>query len=453
MSVTELFEPVLTGGIRDTHFFGGRMLAAGDLRTLQEAGAAHRARLGRVAGAGVAFGLDVRAATAGEGASEARPLLHVSPGAAVTRAGAVVELTAAVKVALVRDGDSAAGAAAAGYFAPCPPPPAAAAPTNPGLYLLAILPAHGFEGRAPMVEPGSDGVGTGCGHRFAVDGVRFRLLRLSLPGDGATGGLGARVAALAGELEPLLAAAARPGAAAGLRRDAACAVSRLRNGVAHLCFGTEEAAAFAARPFDGAALAEYGLLDRLWAARTLGDDEVPLALVCWSAAGLRFVDPWAVRRLLAPLPPGQTWPLAASPRRLAEGVAALQQFQRQLADLAAEDPGALAKVTAADWFFYLPPAGFFPLGAGGVDPGTFFQGRTTHGFLQHLEGSRLEATVRVALEHPPIDLRRRELIWTYLTRENQQAAGPRFLLFANGQIPFQGASQYDLAYWNYANYA
>jgi hypothetical protein len=51
------------------------------------------------------------------------------------------------------------------------------------------------------------------------------------------------------------------------------------------------------------------------------------------------------------------------------------------------------------------------------------------------------------------------MLWLYQVRENQQAidAGsgtpPKlYMVFANGHIPFQGEAQYDLNYWNYANF-
>ena len=59
MDVAQLLEPVLTGGVRDTHFFNGRILTADDLRTMQIASRQHDAQLGLAIGDGVAHGLEV----------------------------------------------------------------------------------------------------------------------------------------------------------------------------------------------------------------------------------------------------------------------------------------------------------------------------------------------------------------------------------------------------------
>ena len=76
-----------------------------------------------------------------------------------------------------------------------------------------------------------------------------------------------------------------------------------------------------------------------------------------------------------------------------------------------------------------------------------------------MEGARLERLIRTSFLYPPIDLSNKEMLWLYQVRENQQAidAGsstpPKlYMVFANGHIPFQGEAQYDLNYWNYANF-
>ena len=59
MSTASLFEPVLTGGIADPHFFNGRVLTAEDLSDLQTASALTRNLRGRAIGSGVVEGLEI----------------------------------------------------------------------------------------------------------------------------------------------------------------------------------------------------------------------------------------------------------------------------------------------------------------------------------------------------------------------------------------------------------
>src|SRR5262249_50056447 len=115
MDVAQLLEPVLTGGIKDAHFFNGRILTADDLRTMQAAARQHNAQLGRAIGDGVAYGLEVTPA-AGAAASATSVVLHVNRGLALNRLGEQIALSAAVDVALVR---SPAAADVEGLFQVC----------------------------------------------------------------------------------------------------------------------------------------------------------------------------------------------------------------------------------------------------------------------------------------------------------------------------------------------
>src|SRR5438477_4882380 len=101
MDVAQLLEPVLTGGIKDTHFFNGRILTADDLRTMQAAARHHDAQLGRATGDGVAYGLDVSPAPGGPN-GDTSVVLHVTRGLALNLLGERAALPAAVDVALVR---------------------------------------------------------------------------------------------------------------------------------------------------------------------------------------------------------------------------------------------------------------------------------------------------------------------------------------------------------------
>ena len=51
------------------------------------------------------------------------------------------------------------------------------------------------------------------------------------------------------------------------------------------------------------------------------------------------------------------------------------------------------------------------------------------------------------------------MLWSYLVRENQQPIdnnsappSPAYMIFTNGHIRFQGDLQYDLNYFDYANF-
>lgn len=465
MSVAELFQPVLAGGIHNTHFFNGRVLTADDLRTMQQAGTLHDRQLGNAIGDGVAYGLEVRLLSATQGSTVARPIVRVTAGLALNRRGDTLTLPADQDVALVKD---ASAATATGEFAECAPPRGPVALTNLGLYVLTMLPASGVEGRAPMTGLGNGGVASTCGSRFDVEGVSFRFLRLGFSASGDPLALDTRVTALANLLETQLTqlASSTPTQAAVLAPTVAKNLSLLRNGVAHLCLGTERVRDFIRDPFGdagaGSPQAQYGALDEMRISGALAACEVPLALVYWTVSGVRFVDMHAVRRPLAVPAPSRRWALAAGDRRLGEAWASVLQFQAHLDDLLA--PGgaiASAQLKASELFYYLPPLGALPVGTSTtVAYLKFFESRVRRGPL-YVEGSKLLELIWSALQFPSLDLRSAEMSWLYTIHENMRAADVgsttpatrRLVLFVNGYVPNHGMAQYDLAHWNYASYA
>ena len=174
----ELLEPMLHGGIRNTHFFNGRLLTADDLRAEQQANRAQHQQLGLAVGAGVVEGYDVRLSPAGNGA---RPVLRVSKGLAVTRKGAALALHEDVDVTLVRQPRTALLNGDAGLFAVCRPEATTPSATvAEGVYLFVVSPASGFAEHAPVVGFNGNGVASGCDHRYAVEGVRFGLVGVDL---------------------------------------------------------------------------------------------------------------------------------------------------------------------------------------------------------------------------------------------------------------------------------
>src|SRR5580658_477466 len=89
--------PVLQGGIQNTNFFNGRVLAAEDLTALQTANAQQHRQLGRAIGDGVACGLEVTLETnTGPGAT----VLHVTSGLALDRKGDAIALSTDVDLAI-----------------------------------------------------------------------------------------------------------------------------------------------------------------------------------------------------------------------------------------------------------------------------------------------------------------------------------------------------------------
>lgn len=244
-------------------------------------------------------------------------------------------------------------------------------------------------------------------------------------------------------------------------------LSQFRNGLAYACFGTETLATYAANPFAGlpsSPLDSYGLIDDQRTAGLMTDCEVPLALAYWSQQGIQFVDLWSVRRAVFPAAASEMWPIFSGRRRAAEGLAMFLQFQDQAAALISTlSQTALSAATATDYFYYLPSAGFLPVGninpSAGFDYLQFFSGRTYRNPV-FMEGRRLDQVMHTAFLYQPIDLSGNEMLWLYEVRENQEAidtgsgtaAPPVYLFFTNGQIAFQGDAKYDLNYFNYANY-
>lgn len=447
----ELLQPMLQGGIRNTNFFNGRLLTADDLRAEQAANRQQHQQLGVAVGAGVVEGYDVQLAPTG---NSAKPVLRVTKGLAITRKGAALALAEDVDVALVRQPKTALLSGDAGLFAVCRPEATTPSATiAEGVYVFVVSPASGFTEHAPVVGFNGNGVASGCDHRYAVEGVRFGLVGVDLAQ------LSFVDAATRGELVQLLA------------QTNPASRTRLRNRLAHLCFGTAEAASFATDPFrllsgQSPLAAGYGLIDWMRSRGDLTQCDVPLALLLWTTAGVQFVDLWSVRRTPTPPPVSSVWPLQTGSRRPGEGEAAFLQFQTQLADMVASGVfgATLTQLHALDLFRYLPAAGMVPLATSryqGFELADFFAGMAVPDPV-HITGDELAALLRMAHTFPPIDLGRQqqELVWLYLVRENMEAvavggaAPPQpYVVFSSGHMPYAGQARYSLDHWNFANYA
>lgn len=324
-----LLEPIFEGGIRHPHFFNGRRLTAEDLQAEQQAGRTARELLGLAVGPGIVYGLEV---------GELTPqILEVNAGLAFNRLGQPVRLPDKQSVTLVVPDPSLH--ADAGLFGDCGASVSLEVPGGTGVYMLVVSPVSGFEGRVPMSGFGSGGRMTGCGSRYAVEGVRFRIVPVLFHenvGDGAT----------------------------------------LRNRVAHHCFGTEtyrERVGFPG-PLLGGFFAdpseETG--DRLSEiAPDLEPCDVPLAVFYWSGGRCVFVDNWAVRRRTTPPYPAGFGRPYVGEEMTAVAEAAFLQFQDEIASLL-RDGGNYEKMQAHERFRYLPAAGFLPVGPRRFSPEAFF---------------------------------------------------------------------------------
>src|SRR5262249_25391546 len=281
MDVAQLLEPVLSGGIKDTHFFNGRILTADDLRTMQTAARQHDAQLGRAIGDGVAYGLEVSVGSIDS--STGRVALSITDGLAFNALGQAIALRTSIELGLVVGTDEPS---VEGGFAVCQPPSPVF--TNEGLYILTIFPATGLEGRAPMTEIAVDGVGTRCGSRYEVDAVKFGIVRVTPPASPPANSLFAQFNDAVKALPP--------GPPPGVEPLATPPSSLARNPFAHLCYGSDEIEAATHDPIGRAADPRYGLINRLIDARLLTRCEVPLAAILWQPSGIQILDMWSVRR-------------------------------------------------------------------------------------------------------------------------------------------------------------
>jgi hypothetical protein len=437
-SVFQLQQPLKDGGIRSVNFFNGRLLSGKDLSREQAARRDADARLGLAIGDGVAFGLEaVRDIDLDKPAA---PVLRIRAGLAVNRQGQTLRLLGDISVALTRSFD--AGAADC-VFANCTPLQGGTYVAGAGVYLLTIAPTQLNEGRAPT--NGLDPLTVACNTDAIVEAVQFRLIAVN----------------------PLRFAGLDP------------ASLQFRNLLAYLCYGVEARAKSGIDPWR-ADPPRYGLIDDL---RDVGldDRDVPLALLFWTASGLQFVDMWAARRILLepdalsgyafprdPLDPDDlaSFAFIARRRRLVEAHAMCAQFQQHLGDLLAASPDP-ATVVAIDHFRYLPPFGIVPLQRaplrGFVEPaflaGLVRRPNPASKQLTPFIDVRLLGTLQaLALTASPTDVTSKEFIWLYRPWQNVKAfvdgqPVQPMVAFASGLLPPLAIARFDLARFDYSDYA
>lgn len=473
---TELLSKILDGGVRNINFFEGRLLTAKDLRDQQEADQKRHWQLGRAIGAGVVEGFEVEVEK--DGSDGSVPIVKVKKGLAINAAGEALELTKEyVQVKLSRtletlepEGDL--------FFTCANPPESKQMPNGAGIYILAVSPTKGYEDYAPMTGLDDNGKVGSCGRRYKVDGLTFRLIGLE-PQNLSERSISESTRKI---LQEDLLSSGNPAKVGETAR-----LSKLRNIVAHLCFGTERLSQFPVDPFGSkngtSDYRTYGALDELHETENgLTECDVPLALFYWTLGGIAFSDLWSVRRRPYEIIPSQGWPIAASQRRLAEAEATFFQFQSHLQQLLNEhtDPRS---IKAEEYFCYLSPVGFLSLRKGTTDgpvPGTFFSilpHRPAPEFIgsfdqfmaenpQMIDGRALEEIIAKSFQHQPIKLPEsnlvnlppQEMVWLYYSWQHintikQGADIEHFLVFTTGQMPPYGISRFDTARWDLSNYA
>jgi hypothetical protein len=421
MTLTQLRTPILDGGIKSINFFNGRLLSGEDLSQEKAANKQARQQLGQTSGDGIAYGLEVKE-TSGQSTKQS-PIVTVNAGLALNRLGQTLPLAQAVDVALVRPPADGSTAAVTALFSDCQPLQQGPYVVGKGVYLLTIQPAVGTNGKAPVSGLGN--LDAACNARYQIDGVQFRLIQLPIT---------------AGDLND---------------------VAHLRNRLAYRCFGAtdDEVVAFMANPF-GPVVTRYGLLDDL-RPDCLKDDEVPLALIFWTAAdGLKFVDLWSVRRRITRRSADTDWPLLVSDRRAAEGEAMFLQFQDQIEEMRVKETG-LSAVVATDRFDYLPPVGLLPVkgtgSPGGFDVTTFFGARASQD-IALTDANLVRELLHTASYHEPIDLQASDKIQLYLTYENVKAVEAQqvnqaTLVFASHTLPYRGIARFGYARWAVSRFA
>ena len=450
MSPKSLQEPILEHGIKKPFFFEGRLLSGKDLQDQQIADRDRHRQLGRAIGAGVIEGLEVEVQS--DGSDGTSPVLHVKQGSALTAKGDVLELPENEDITLTRTLTAITNQD--NIFTDCLVPPTASIPNGAGIYILVMSPASGYRERAPKSGLDDNGIVKGCGSRYIVEGVQFRLVELN-PANLDSISPDTRDNILLGDLLSV----GNPATIADPDR-----LSKLRNIIAHLCFGTEILKKFPVDPFTlnngESAYINYNALDDLHQLELLNKCDVPLALFYWTLDGIAFLDIWSVRRHPYELTPLSKWSAIISERRIAEAEAMFFQFQEHVDQLISEHSNP-ATITASAYFVYLPPAGILPtvglLNASRFAIPVFFEKKKYRDAI-YIEGSRIGLLIMNSFRFPPIKISEQEMIWLYLIRENIQykkngdISFAPVIVFTNPYMKYFGEPRFDISRWNYSNY-
>ncbi|MGA7730493.1 MAG: hypothetical protein WCD37_04375 [Chloroflexia bacterium] len=452
----ELKEAFLEQGIQDTHFFNGRLLTAGDLVKVQDASRRRDHQLGLGVGSGIVSGLEVRLIA--DGSDGKPPVLAVSKGLAFDRLGQAVALPQDAEVLL--DKEKPDKLPPAGSFDYCVPLQQNGKPIpGKGAYLFTIRQASDYIGQAPRRGFGQTAKVEGCDRDLVLEGAQFRLVSVDVT----------NLDNLAETTRLALAELLKDTENAGL--PGLSAQNKLRNWLAHACFGTEELQGWLRDPFARQAneffgtavdssFHNYGVVGKLRSQGSIDDCDVPLALICWTATGVKWVDMWSVRRRLAAQALSAAWPQPTDDLRLAEAEAAFQQFQDQVNFLLQKlGPVTLVNAHATEYFRFLPAVGILPGARGtfrGFNPNLFFD--QPHRDVEYIDGLIVGSLVADALHYFPMDLESDELVWLYQPWQNAKAIDDGaniqpYVVFTTGQMPHRALARLDVARWDYSQYA
>lgn len=406
----KLQEPITNGSLRATNFFNGRLVTGNDLSREQDSRREAVRRIGKAAGTGIVYGLEVeKDYLAGND-----PVVNVSAGLAINGCGQALFVSQDTNVNLLERFGSAIQSSS--IFGDCQPLQVGTYTAGYGLYLLVLTPAQKTEGTAPT--SGLNNAFSTCNTDVILETAQFRLLAI----------------------DPFLSGETLPNQ------------QKLRNYLAYRCFGVEETQKFFADPL-GFSVKIYGLIDEM-RENVLSNSDVPLAIINWTATGIKFVEMWAVRRRLIKRNDDEDWKQLFGDRRKAETEAMMRQFTEQIGQIERETAN-LSALDAEDFFRFLPPAGIIPLassGKKGFDYTNFFG---NHGSTEipNTDGDRLRVLLDQAVSHEPIDLETTEKVQLYYVRENIKAFENgenvrKVLVFARHSLPYIGVARFDEAEWN-----
>ena len=448
MSVKSLLEPITDKGIKNTHYFEGRLLSARDLREQEQANQRHRRNLAMLAGSGIHSGLTVDVEDAGDASNS--PVVRVTGGKAVNLEGDVLELAADyVDLQLSRilqppDPD------ATGFRDCSVEISETLAPSGAGLYVLLMSPSSKYEGYALKSGLQNRGIAHNCARAYVVEGIQFRLVQfdpLAMPDvSEATKAL----------LEDVYLDTSNPVAPTDYQN-----LSKLQNIIAHICYGTEASKLSQTSAFETVANPLKGFDALLGKDFGLENCDIPLAMIYWTFDGIGFVDNWAVKRKIHPYKELHTQLPFNENRSHVMYEAMLFQFQDQIENLLLNNLNVseLTALSAVDYFHYLPPAGVLP--QYNID----HVGFTHHHFFEHqrhkpplyISEKQAQDVIYQSASFAPIATATEKLVWLYKTwerdfLETQGTFSKPHIIFTSGYAPYFATPRFDLSHWDYSNY-
>ncbi len=405
MSDQTVLEQAPFNGVRNVHFFNGRVLTAEDLQEEQYANHLRNWQLGRVLGEGIVDGFTVRHNVGGAGTAS----IDVAPGMAINRMGQVLDLRTVASVDLTGQIKQPAPVRLPGRVKPFKPCgalnlEASDETITTGVYLLVAYPDVKPTGQAPRVEYNNFNWAAACGQRYMEEEIAYRLIEIRysdvrLP------------RLLQGYYKELM----------QVPNPSAYEQSRLRNLVAHAFLGTFERPEGGFRVFgeqhQKTERVTYGPLDSLRERKRdrLYDCEVPLALVQTVDTTIVAVDQWSVRRRLHRISGASPLNVGMLDRAEAEAEATIMQFQEQIDAYAGDlsSDGTDLQARARDLFHVMPAAGLLTPGMSSAT--AFFDGLSTVG-PAFLTSTAVPGLLERIMMYPPVVLGENHTFMLYQAR-------------------------------------